>query len=329
MARVFSLIATLGPGLNYDIQPPVGQDWEVNDLGSSIWVGVPTASVPQMQVGLYNGVLGPSYFRNSTLVNPHIHGWVSPSRWMINNANYLRITNPGAAPENISASVVLAQDQGPNRLSRVISGIANLIPTATVVIQPPVGQDWVIYDVGSSLYVGAQPNGLPNVQVAMTDGTITADVAHGADFRGWRPMEIYINNAVYLQLTNQAGFAADISWSGAICQNQGPNIPSQVVSAIATVGIGGVLTIQPPVGEEWRVTEIATSTWTAGAPAALPDVAVNLTDGTIASLVQAGTDTKGWLAVIRYDLTNTLYMTLTDTSGAGGNIAVSAIRWRA
>jgi hypothetical protein len=328
MARVFSTVQALGAGLTYDVRPPLGQDWEVTDMGSSAFVGVAPLAVPNLTAGLFDGVVAlPALFRFSSLAAPHVRGWLHPPKIFINNTNWLRITNPEAGGINVAISAILTRDYGPNGMSSVISDVATVIAAQVTAVRPPIGDDWVITDVGSSRWVGAQPAGLPNVTVDLTDGINAALVASGADTRGWTiPRDIHINNNTWLTLTNPGGAGAVIGWSGYRSSFYGPNGQSSVASFTAVLGAGAVGAVRPPVGEEWEVTEIGCSVWVGAPPASLPSILVSMTDGVTAPILQQGTDDKGWLGYMRYFLTRNVWMTLTD-AGAGSNVGVSVKRW--
>jgi len=327
MNNVRSTVIAVGVGATYDIQPPAGEEWEVSDLSATLWGGVPPASVPDMTIGLFNGALGPALFRNSLAAAANVRGWAQKPQWYIDNTNYLRVT-PNAAGDNIGFSAQLLRLVGPAVPTTVVSGMEVLIAGATRIIRPPAGQEWVITDIGSTRWVGMAPAGLPNVTVQITDGAQVATIMDGPNTRAWdKNLEIHINNTNYLLLTNPVGAGATVSWSGLITRDWGAATPTNVKTVIATVGAGGVMTVRPPVGEEWKVTEIAALTWTFGpAPAQLPDVSVALTNGVVAPILLLGTDNKGWFEDMAIYIDNTTYLTLTDTTGAGNTIAVSALK---
>ena len=330
MARVFTIIQRLNPGAIYDVTPPVTQDWEVTDLGSDAIVGVPPAGLPNVLAGLVGPAGVNALLRNTTIALPATRGWRTPAKWLINNTTRLRVANGAAAAQNIAITINLQKHYGNIVSTSVISATALLIATGVAVIRPPLGQDWVITDIGSTRWVGAGANGLPNVEVRLTDGVNAVLLADGANARGWdRNWELYLNNACWLELTNPAGAGATVGWSGAIARQYSPTHVSQVISRVLAVPGGLVVDadIRPPAGEEWMISDIGCDLWTiAGAPANLPDVLVQMNNDVLVSTVQAGTDNKGWLDKMAYYLTNSNYMTLTPT--APGFVGVSGYKWR-
>ena len=342
MARVFTVIVPLTAvgGLNpfYDVRPPAGQDWGVADVVSDAISGAGLAGVPDVQVGIFNDAAAlPALVRNSAAAAAAARGWAVPPKWLINNTNYLRVQNPEAAPHVITISVNLAKSTGNVINSGVISGTAFVAAGNFFDIVPPLGQDWVITDVGSSLWLGAGAVGLPDLNVELVTGLPGAGNAallmQATDARGWnRQLEIYVNNGNFLRLTN-TGIDATVGWSGAIAKQYSPLHVSQVISRVAVLGAGGNVDIRPPVGEEWLITDIGCSVFVGGAPPAdLPNVLVTYNnDGPppIFSIAQQGTENKGWLNGMAYYLTNANYMNLLDAGGAGCNVCVSGYKWLA
>jgi hypothetical protein len=149
-------------------------------------------------------------------------------------------------------------------------------------------------------------------------------IIDGANNRFWNAnMKLYIDNTHYLLITNTFAGNNDVAWSGLRLTNDMVVTPI-VKSNVATVLGGGIVTIRPPVGEKWNVTTFGGSVWIGVAPDQFPDVALDMTDGTIASRIARNSDyaSQGFGDGIVIDNTN--YLTLTDTGGAGGAIGYTA-----
>jgi len=331
MPGVVSIVVLIGATFDYDLIPPAGQDLEVTDVGASVWVGAPGLAVPQVRVGLFNGVIGPAWFRNSTLAAPNVKGWLHTTDWFINNTNYIRINNPGAAGENVAISVKIAADYGPNGQSRVISALLAIPAAGFWDVIPPAGQNWCITDVGSGgVWIGGPPFDLPNVQVDLTDGASFGTMAHVADAAGWDIFaKIHISNGVYMRLT--AAVADVVGFSGYISKDFGPNGISEVASLVATVGAApaNVLIVRPPVGQEWKVTRVGSSVFTFGPPpGGFPDLSIAMTDGALVGVqpvLMQGTDPREWFDELAIYIDRTHWLLITDTGLIGADIGVSAI----
>lgn len=327
MPGVVSIVVAIGAGLNYDLIPAVGQDYKVTEVGSSLWVGVAPLAVPQVQVGITDGV-STAWFRRTTLANPDTRGWAERPDWYISRQHYLRINNPGVAGENVAISAKIAKDYGPGGVSSVVSDVLVIPAAGFVDVIPAAGTDVCITDVGSDTWVGAPPAGLPNVQVDITDGASFGMIAHGADACGWDNFKVFINDTVYMRLT--AAAAVVVCYSGFIAKDYGPNGVSEVASIAATVlaAPANVLTVRPAAGQELMITRIGSSAWVGVAPGALPDLSVAMTDGALAGIqpvLMQGTDGKGWFDFLEIYIDRTHWLLITDTGAAGAQIGVSAI----
>lgn len=329
MAKVFTTIVPLaaaGVGDFYDFRPPVGEDWEVTELGSSAFSG---GTVPEVDAGLMTAVsLVPAWIRHSgnTGVFENLRGWGGQTSIFINNACWLRVENADAAPIIVSISAKVIKSYGPNGRSSVVSGIAILGGAVATPIIPPVGEDWLLTDVGSSVWVNANPNQLPNVVVALTEAALLATIANaGAVSRGWdRPFELYMNNTSYVTLT-PAG-AATIGWSAVITNAYGPNGLSDVITRVRLADAAGDVEIRPPVGEEWVITDIGCD---AAFTAAIPTVQADIVDAAgQVTIAQLSTANKGWYGKMAYLLNRNNWM-ICRAVAATDNVGVSGYKWRA
>ena len=167
---VMSSVTIVGVGANLDIRPPLFQSWRVTHLGSSIWRGVPPAQVPDLQVSLFDGTLQGHFLRGTD-----IRGWHRVQNLMIDRTNYMRINNTGGAQAQVAVSAELVRYSG-TRPSVIESDLQNVGAGANVSIQPPINEDWIVYDFGSDQWIGAAPAGLPNMTVDIDNAVITAHI---------------------------------------------------------------------------------------------------------------------------------------------------------
>jgi hypothetical protein len=317
--NIMSDIQVVAAGANYDVQPPAGQEWEVLDIGSSVWVGVPPNAVPQVNAGIFNGLIGPAWILRSV----DIRGWNRVQRIHINNTNYLRLNNPGGAGANISFSAIVTRSFG-SAASYVRTQLATVAAAGNMDIQPAAGFEYHITDAGSSLWIGAAPAGLPDVSVQIFDGVNAATMMRGADARGWgKNMDIYINNANYLRLTNTNVAQAILGVVGKVAREFGAGA-TVVMTDVQPIAAGANWDVQPALGQEWKVVEYGASVWVGVSPAALPQITVSMFDGVNASVLMQSTDVKGWIDNVEHYFDNTNYLRITDASGAGLNACFSA-----
>jgi len=318
-------IQVIGAGGDFDVRPAVGEEWEVTYIGSDAWVGVPPASVPDVNAGIFDGTLGPAW----VLATLAVRGWNRRQKLFLNRTDYLRLNNPGGAGANVSFSAKVVRAFGV-AASFVVTDLDQLAAAATWEVQPPVGYEYHITDVGSSQWIGAGAAALPDLQVSLYDGTLEAIIMNGADTRGWdKNLDIYINNTDYFRLTNTNVAQADVCIVGKIARFFGTGA-SVVRSEIQTIAAGGAIVwdIQPPAGEEWRVTEIAADTWVGVNPAGLPLLTVSMFDGANLSDLLISTDSKGWLGDIDILIDNQNYLRIIDPTSAGLVAGISAVLTR-
>lgn len=317
---VVSDVQVVLAGANWDVQPAAGYNWEVTQIGSSTWVGVPPNAVPQVDVGIFDGAIGPSHILRST----DNRGWLRPQKLMISNGNYLRLNNPGGAQANVSISAKIIRNYGAG-LGIVRTDVQTLIAGATYSVQPPAGDNWLIHDIGSNQWVGAAPAGLPNVTVELTDGVLTAMVARGIDFRMWGDeIELYVDNTNYVDLTNDALVAGVVCFVAECIRSKGAGATLVRTDVLACLALASV-DFQPPAGHEWEITQFAAANWVGVSPAALPNITAHLFDGTNASMIMSQANLVNQLNKIKIHVDNTDYLRITDASNLPQSVGISAI----
>lgn len=319
IATVTTDVQLVGAGLNLDILPPVGEDQEVTDIGSSVWVGVVPNTRPQVDVGIFDGALGPSHILRST----DVRGWYRKQRILLSRTNYLRLNNPGGAGANISFSAKIIRRYGTG-VSIVLTDVQAIGAGLVLSIQPPAGQDWRITEFGSDQWIGAGVAGLPNLLIQITDGVLVATLMQSTDTRQWdAELDLPVTNANYVDVTNTAGVLANVSFSAELIRNYGTG-PSIVRSDVLACVGGASVDFIPPLGEEWKVTGIAGATWVGGAPLAFPDLTAHIFNGILAGQIQVQTCWNKQGNPFEIMIDNANYLRLTDTSGIAQSVGIAA-----
>lgn len=312
-------VQNVGAGLFVDIQPPVDESWRLTEIGSDQMVGVQPNILPDVTVSLFDGVN-----QGNFLLGANTRGWYRRQNLCIDNVNYIRLTNTNAAGADLCWSATLIAYFGAGT-STVRSDVQNVGIGLVVDIQPPVDEDHVVYDFGSDQWLGAAPNGVPNVEVDLVDGLLVARIMDSTEIRQWEAeQKLYINNTVFLRLTNASLAAADLCWSSELLQDFGTGA-SIVRSDVQACGAGLNVDFQPPLGEEWTVTMIASSVWVGISPAQFPDITAFVFDGAIASQIQTPTSWRNNGNQMKLHINNGNYLRVNDAGAAGQNVGISAV----
>lgn len=187
---------------------------------------------------------------------------------------------------------------------------------AVVDVRPPLNQVWKLTLVGCNRWAGVVPNQVPQVDVALFDGTLQAEFMWAVNVRGWyRPLHIFIDRTNYARLTNASGLAAtNISFSAELLHFSSGD--SVVASDLQTVGVGATWSIQPGVTEDWRIHDIGSDQWVGAAPAGIPNVTVELNDGTNAAMMLSPTEARMWEPEIELYVNNGTFLDITNSSAA-------------
>ena len=206
--------------------------------------------------------------------------------------------------------------------SMLVSGMSVGVGAgASIDIQPPASQEWLIHDLGNSLAFVAN---VADISISLRDGvhndTILVNDPVIDASRRYRMYLFYITNGCYLRVTNTGGAGANISWFGERVRS------GLTVSQINTIGAGASIFIQPPPGQTWEIYYFAADVWT-GAGDRNPDVSIGITDGTlIASNTILPTQNVGQDKILRWIIDDTTYLRVTDTSAGGLDFGFSGRR---
>lgn len=297
----------VGAGGNVDVRPAVGQEWLVNDFASSAAF---VTNVPDVQVSLYDGATACISLLDPT-TNPGKRG--RQYKFYLTRNLYMRITNTGGAGTNVGYFGELVTP-GLTRSAIVAIGAAT-----GVEIQPPVGETWVITEIGSDTWTAGPADINPDVQLGITDGTLVASritletMVRGQD----KQLEIYIDNDVYLYAYSGTGC------NFAYC---GRRVPPTCISSVQDVAGSGNLDIQPPADQQWVITEFAAETWGGGgAPNDYPDIAVALRTTGNSNVMEAGSVATSlrWNSEMKLKIDNGHFLRIAETSTANNEVGVS------
>lgn len=211
----------------------------------------------------------------------------------------------------------------------VMNGVATIATGLVVDIRPPATQVWRVTEAGSDQWAGVLPNAISNIDVSLFNGVIQGEFLRSVDLRGWyRKQNIVIDRDVYVRLTNNALVNAVVSYSAELIYHFGAGA-SISRSAIQTIGTGLTVDIRPPLNEDWIVHDICSDDWLGAAPVAVPNVEVDLNDGTIVARIMDSTEMRQWEPGQRLFVSRDNYITLTNAGAGNANVGWSAelMRW--
>lgn len=297
----------VGAGGNVDVRPPVNQEWVINDFASSAAF---VANVPDVQVSFYDGAATCISLLDPT-TDPGKRG--RQYKFYLTRDLYMRITNTGGAGTNVGYYGEIV------RAGLTRSGVVAIGAAAGVEIQPPVNETWVITEVGADGWTAGPADINPDIQLGLTDGVLVASritletMVRGQD----KPLEIYIDNDVYLYVysTNGCNFA--------YC---GRRVPPTCISSVQDVAGSANLDIQPPVDQQWVITEIGAETWAGGgAPDNYPDIRVGLRAVGDSNVLHAGSvgTTVRWNTEMKLKIDNEHFLRIEEISTANNEVCVS------
>lgn len=173
-----------------NIQPPAGQTWRITEFGAELYDA--GTDHPECTVGITDGTLIASVI----LEERCDRGQNKALDWIIDNNIYLIVTNSGGADNDICYSGVLIPEAS-------IGSVQDVVGSATLDIQPPASEEWVITEIAVQTWTGVPGAAdVGNVTVSMWDGAALSDILEPLASLAWnRKLHIHIDNANYLRIT--------------------------------------------------------------------------------------------------------------------------------
>lgn len=301
---VTNMQAAVGAGGTVDVQPAAGAEYMIRDIGGdAAFVG----ASPDVQVAIRDGVLADAIV------------WIDPTttankrgrqlELYLTNANYMRLTNTAGGANNVSWFGKQVRP-GLTRSDLVAVGAG-----ATVNIQPPAGEVWRVTEIGSSVWSAIYPD----LNLLVTDGTLVASIILDATMvRGQdKPLDLYIDNATYLAVTDIGGAGLVFGYSGRL-------VPQACISSIQDVAGSATLDIIPPANQEWVVTEISAETWAGVAPNGYPDIIVSMMVGAnLSDVLEPGAGVSlRWNSKMELEIDTLHYLRITENSAGNNEVGV-------
>lgn len=191
-------------------------------------------------------------------------------------------------------------------------------------LQPASGESWKIQQVGSTVFTGSSAKvEVPSMKVALTDGTNVSYVRDGANghFQFLRPLDLFVNNSVYARLEMASGTVAASYTTVATAAGLG-----EAKCALSSIADDAYMTIQPSSGQEWMLTEVASTEWTNNNPRIQLFAYNGTTNVLTRAFVVNASGVTDFGRKLRMHLTNSLYARIQNKSGSTQYVGYSALR---
>lgn len=183
-------LQTIGAGATINIQPPAAETWRLTEVGASAFTAAGDIN-PDVSIGVTDGTLVASLILDPTM----IRGQDKALDLYINNTDYLIVTDTSAAGLVFGFSAIRVPETA-------ISSIQDVAGAGTLDIQPPATQEWCLTEIAAETWVGAAPNGYPNITVSMIVGANLSDILEPLPSERWNSkMDLLIDNTHYIRIT--------------------------------------------------------------------------------------------------------------------------------
>jgi len=185
------------------VQPPVGETWEITEWGTNPFT-VAGDFNPACEVGLTDGVLILSRITLPTQARAQN----KQPRIIINNDVYLNVySTPGC--EFYYSAIRIPETS--------ISSVTDVVGSANLDILPPIGDEWVITEIGAETWAGAgAPADLPDVIASLRTTVNSEFMENGALLSvRWNTDAIFkIDRTRYLRITENSAGNNEVCISG-------------------------------------------------------------------------------------------------------------------
>lgn len=214
---VLAISSSIANNGTFTVQPPSGEEWMITSLGSQAPTGSGTGGIYNTAyVYLSNGTTDVMLRKGDSTVSAYTAQWGKPMRFGLTNTNYLKIKNVGGVSLRYYHGGRVT-GVGTAGIGDIKSGISTSIAAgAAMTIQPPSGQEWVLWEVGIAEAGWADNGGsqryAPKVRLVITDGTNEVEIAQGSDFSIFQPFRVVFNNSTYIKLYNTDSSARDMGY---------------------------------------------------------------------------------------------------------------------
>lgn len=201
---VMTDIFTVPNAGNVVVQPPEGEVWLVTEVGAET---MNATNWPDLEIYITDGVLVASMYADGArnLV------WPKLLNLYISNDVYLRLEEIVNADNDIGLSMIrVAVEQ--------FADVQDIGADANMDVQPADGQEAVVTGWSAETWAGVAAAGSPDIFVGLYNGAVVSDIAEDGttsdSLINNRKFEIFIDNAVYMRITEGSSANNEIGYVG-------------------------------------------------------------------------------------------------------------------
>ena len=217
--KVITDIYTVPNAARVDIQPPAGEVWRITEIGAET-PGV--TNHPDMTFFLTDGVL----IACQLLVETEDVKQTKLLNWYISNDIYLQILDTSGADNDVAII-------GTREEVTFIGDVQDVVGSATLDIQPPAGSQYCITEITCQTWAvlgpAVPPASSPDILISLYDGAVLSDLIEGGSVSitlpsllGDRPMNLFIDNATYLRITELSTANNEVGFCGYVAREYNP-----------------------------------------------------------------------------------------------------------
>lgn len=187
-----------------DIRPPEGEVWKVLEIGAET---MNATHHPDLTLYLTDGVSVVSMLADGArnLV------WGKAWNLYLSYDLWLRAEPIAAADNDVGLSMIRVADEQ-------FGAIVDMGAAAVLDIQPAEGQEAVVTQISAETWAGVAAAGSPDIFVAFYNGAVLSDIMEDGTTADSlihnRRHELFLDNDVYLRITEGSGANNEVAYSG-------------------------------------------------------------------------------------------------------------------
>jgi len=209
---VITDIQTVPNAARYDIRPPAGQVWKITEIGAET---MGAANHPDLTFFITDGTLVASAIMDET----HNLKQQKLLNWYISHDIWIQVLDLSGADNDLGFSGILVEVEH-------VGDVTDVVGSATMDIQPPDGEQWVITEFSVQTWAGVAPAGSGDVTISLYDGTNLSDIAEAGSVSDSlinnHDIEIMIDHDHYIRVTEVSTGNNEVGYIGYVYREYEP-----------------------------------------------------------------------------------------------------------